>query len=144
MAQSQTPTDDEEIQTIIRALAQDVEHGNDAALRQDVSDLAALVDAPEWEVTELNGVELTDLDAAREALDYLNDDYNDGSLTVAEGGTVLVVTSRSSHWGNFTTFQQAEGVRISNARAVDVGGENDEGEHVPDVRLVVEIREADR
>jgi hypothetical protein len=32
-------TDDEEVQTLVRALAADVEHGNVAALRQDVADL---------------------------------------------------------------------------------------------------------
>lgn len=99
------------------------------------------------DTVELNGVEITDLESAAEALSHLNDDYNDGSLSVAEGGNCLVVTSRSSTWGNFSTFQQAEHVDVTNVRAVNVGGTTgmpDSHGSQPDVRLVAELREADR
>lgn len=98
----------------------------------DVTDAGGPADGAET----LNGHPLVDLTAASEALDYLTDDYNDGDLTVAEGGRVLVVTTRTQSFQHFALFQRCEHVRISNVRAVDVGGDYD-----TDLRLKVELRE---
>ena len=82
----------------------------------------------------LNGIPLVDVDAAREALDYLTDEYNDGDVVEAEGGRCLVVTTRTPRFQHFSLFQRAEHVRISNVRAVEDDG----------ARLKVEIREVSR
>jgi hypothetical protein len=86
-------------------------------------------------VTELNGVALTGLDAAEEALVYLTDDYNRGELHRGDGGETLVVISRGRSFQHFDLFRKARRLSVSNPRAVDVGEEES------DIRLKVELRE---
>lgn len=64
----------------------------------------------------VNGVALTDLDAAEEALSHLTEDYNDGGLrreTSLTGRERLVVMSRAA------TFEHHEAIR--DADALDAG-----------------------
>jgi len=86
-------------------------------------------------VTELNGVALTGLDAAEEALIYLTDDYNRGELHRGDDGESLVVISRGRSFQHFDLFRKARRLSVSNPRAVDVGEEES------DIRLKVELRE---
>ena len=89
---------------------------------------------PEDPPPALNGVPLTGLDAVREALDYLTDDYNDGDLIEAENGRCLIAISRTRRFGNYTALRDAPALELFPA-AIDVGDEE------PDIRLKVEIRE---
>lgn len=83
----------------------------------------------------LNGVQLTGLEAAREALQHYNKDYNDGEMHVAEGGRCLVIITRSSRFQHFDLFQRSEHIRISNVSSLVKNEYN---------RLKVELKEADR
>jgi len=89
-------------------------------------------------MTELNGVELTDLESAAEALDHLNDDYNDGDLVWAEGGNCLIVMCRTARFQHWQTFRDSERLDLYPSA---VKKEVDDSIRP---RLKVEIRETDR
>lgn len=91
-------------------------------------------DTTTGDVTTLNGRDLYTLSDAKEALSYLNDDYNDGELHEAEGGRCLVVVSRGRHFQHFDLFQRSHHINISNVTALCEDGT---------ARLKVELREAD-
>jgi hypothetical protein len=83
----------------------------------------------------LNGIELTGIGAARDALDHYNADYNDGELHEAEGGKCLIVVTRTARFQHFSLFRDCERLKIGNVRAIEKGD---------DVRMKVEIREVSR
>lgn len=52
----------------------------------------------------INGVEITDIIHLKEAMDYLNKDYNDGKAHIPPGEKVLCITFKSDYiptgkWG---------------------------------------------
>jgi hypothetical protein len=68
--------------------------------------------------TELNSIEVTDLESAAEALDYLNEDYNNGTIAWAEADTVLVVVSRSKRFQHHGFFRDNPNIEIQHPAAL--------------------------
>lgn len=66
----------------------------------------------------LNSTEVTDLESAAEALDYLTDDYNDGHLSWAEGESVLVVVARGQRFQHHGFFRDHPGIEIMNPAGI--------------------------
>lgn len=53
--------------------------------------------------TSVNGVEVESLETLVEALNYLQKDYNDGNIWLAEGGEVCCIESRTRTLENHIT-----------------------------------------
>lgn len=66
----------------------------------------------------LNSTEVTDLESAHAALDYLTEDYNNGTLSWAVGKSVLVVVARGQRFQHHGFFRDHPGIEIINPAGI--------------------------
>jgi len=85
----------------------------------------------------LMGVELSDIDAAHDALEQYYAHCTEAGVNYAENGRCLVVITENATFQDAAKFRQTPALDITCVRALDLADEEDD----LDLRLKVEIRE---